>query len=109
MSHTQRNNGRRRSDKLADVHDRLVAAVEALVSGDDWQRFLAIAAKLHGYSTGNHGILEPSECRPGGSRAPSAGRCDLTSEKKNGSKGAMRRAPVSFMIGGMGADGRAVE
>jgi antirestriction protein ArdC len=42
-----------RSDKLAEAHDRLAQAVEALVSGDDWQAFLAMAAKLHGYSSAN--------------------------------------------------------
>lgn len=61
MGRTQHTNRSDRTDKLAEAHDRLAAAVEALVSGDDWQSFLTMAAKLHGYSTGNHGILEPSE------------------------------------------------
>ena len=28
-----------RTDKLAEAHDRLAQAVEALVSSDDWQAF----------------------------------------------------------------------
>jgi antirestriction protein ArdC len=50
MGRTQRND---RTDKLAEAHDRLAAAVEALVTGDDWQAFLTMAAKLHGYSANN--------------------------------------------------------
>jgi hypothetical protein len=39
-----------RTDKLNEAHQRLATAVAELVSGDDWQRFLALAAKLHGFS-----------------------------------------------------------
>jgi hypothetical protein len=42
-----------RNDKLADVHDRLVKAVEELVSGDDWRRFLEASQRLHTYSASN--------------------------------------------------------
>ena len=40
-------------DKLTEAHRRLAQAVADLVSGDDWQAFLALAAKLHGYSARN--------------------------------------------------------
>ena len=40
-------------DKLTEAHRRLAQAVAELVSGDDWQAFLALAAKLHGYSARN--------------------------------------------------------
>ena len=40
-------------DKLTEAHERLAQAVADLVSGDDWQSFLALAAKLHGYSANN--------------------------------------------------------
>jgi hypothetical protein len=39
--------------KLTEAHDRLTQAVSDLVSGDDWQTFLALAAKLRGYSARN--------------------------------------------------------
>jgi hypothetical protein len=35
MGRTQRNDRHDRADKLAEAHDRLAAAVEALVTGDD--------------------------------------------------------------------------
>ena len=41
------------NDKLTEAHQRLAQAVADLVSGDDWQAFLALAAKLHGYSARN--------------------------------------------------------
>jgi antirestriction protein ArdC len=40
-------------DKLTEAHQHLAQAVADLVSGDDWQAFLALAAKLHGYSARN--------------------------------------------------------
>lgn len=39
MGRTQRNDRTDRSDKLAEAHERLTAAVESLVSGHDWQQF----------------------------------------------------------------------
>lgn len=39
--------------KLTEAHDRLTQAVAALVSGDDWQAFLAMSAKLRAYSARN--------------------------------------------------------
>lgn len=42
-----------KTDKLKEAHDRLSAAVEAIVTGDDWQRMLKVAAKFHRYSFNN--------------------------------------------------------
>src|SRR4051794_40428612 len=53
-------------DKLAAVHDRLVHAVGELVSGDDWRRFLAAAARLHTYSASNVALILSQ--RPGATR-----------------------------------------
>jgi N-terminal domain of anti-restriction factor ArdC len=50
MARPQRNDP---NDKLTEAHQRLAQAVADLVSGDDWQAFLALAAKLHGYSARN--------------------------------------------------------
>ena len=41
------------ADKVRALHDSLTAQVEALVSGDDWARFLAVAARFHSYSPNN--------------------------------------------------------
>ncbi len=40
------------TDKVRALHDRLTAEVEALVTGEDWARFLSVAARFHSYSTG---------------------------------------------------------
>jgi antirestriction protein ArdC len=53
MARPQRQDQHHRTDKLTDAHQRLAQAVADLVSGDDWQAFLALAAKLHGYSARN--------------------------------------------------------
>ena len=49
------------NDKLAALHDRLSAQVEALVDSQDWRAFLAVAARFHRYSTGASGISEVRE------------------------------------------------
>lgn len=40
-------------DRLTEAHERLTTAVESLVSGEDWQQLLSLAARLHRYSTNN--------------------------------------------------------
>ena len=40
------------ADKVRQLHDSLTAQVEALVSGEDWARFLTVASRFHTYSTG---------------------------------------------------------
>ncbi len=41
------------ADKVRQLHDRLTAQVEALVSGKDWARFLTVASRFHNYSANN--------------------------------------------------------
>jgi len=41
------------ADKVRQLHDSLTAQVEALVSGDDWARFLTVASRFHTYSANN--------------------------------------------------------
>ena len=41
------------ADKVRALHDRLVAQVEALVTGEDWARYLSVAARFHTYSANN--------------------------------------------------------
>jgi antirestriction protein ArdC len=40
-------------DRLTEAHERLTTAVESLVSGEDWQQLLSLAARLHRYSPTN--------------------------------------------------------
>jgi hypothetical protein len=42
-----------RTDRLAEAHDRLVAAIEHLTTGEDWQRFLDTARRFRTYSLNN--------------------------------------------------------
>ena len=42
-----------RADKLAALHDRLAEQVAALRTGQDWQRWLTVAARFHTYSLNN--------------------------------------------------------
>lgn len=42
-----------RTDRLAEAHDRLVAAIEHLVNGEEWQHFLDTARRFRAYSLNN--------------------------------------------------------
>jgi len=42
-----------RPDRLAEAHDRLVAAIGQLVDGDEWRRFLDTARRFRSYSVNN--------------------------------------------------------
>ena len=44
-------------DRLKEAHDRLTAAVESIVSGEDWQRMLKVASQFHRYSFTNQMML----------------------------------------------------
>ncbi len=50
------------TDKAAQLHDRLVNQIEALIDGQDWKEFLGLASRFHRYSTGGSGISELREC-----------------------------------------------
>jgi hypothetical protein len=63
------NNG---ADNLASAHAYLVAAIESLVSGDDWQRMLEVASRFHHYSANNVLLImlqRPDATRVAGYRA----------------------------------------
>jgi hypothetical protein len=42
-----------RTDQLEALHEQLSATVESLVTGEDWQAMLAVAARFHRYSASN--------------------------------------------------------
>jgi len=52
------------TDKVRALHDRLTAEVEALVTGEDWARFLSVAARFHSYSTGAGRYSNPPNACP---------------------------------------------
>jgi hypothetical protein len=58
-----------RADKVRELHDRLIAQVEALVTGEDWVRYLTVAARFHSYSANNLWLIlaqRPSLATEGG-------------------------------------------
>ena len=59
-------------DRLTEAHERLTAAVESLVSGEDWQQLLSLAARLYRYSTVSSS--GSNDRTPPGWRATGAGR-----------------------------------
>ena len=55
-----------RSERLDEATERLTHAVEAITTGDDWQRYLAFAAQLHSYSARNvFLLLDQAEAQDG--------------------------------------------
>lgn len=45
------------TSKLQQAHERLTEAVTSIVTGDDWKRMLATAAKFHNYSFNNQLLI----------------------------------------------------
>lgn len=41
------------TDKIRQLHETLLTEVQALVDGDDWREFLAVASRFHRYSANN--------------------------------------------------------
>jgi N-terminal domain of anti-restriction factor ArdC len=41
------------TDKIRQLHETLLTQVQALVDGDDWREFLAVATRFHRYSANN--------------------------------------------------------
>lgn len=81
-----------RADKLAAAHTDLVAAVESLTSGEDWQRMLELASRFHRYSANNVFLImlqRPEATRVAGYRTwQSLGR-----QVRKGEKGIRILAP----------------
>src|SRR5687768_14644492 len=42
-----------RTDRVAELHDQLEAAFEAMTTGEDWRRMLEVASRFHDYSVNN--------------------------------------------------------
>ena len=81
------------NDKLAEVHDRLIAAIDDLVSGDDWRRFLEASQRLHAYSPNN--VLLILAQRPTASRAAGYRTWQsLGYQVRRGEKGIAVLAPI---------------
>ena len=81
-----------KTDKLAEVHEQLTRAIDELVSGEDWTRFLEASRRMHTYSPNN--VLLIMAQRP----TATAGRyrtwCRLSATRCGGEKGIGILAPV---------------
>lgn len=53
MATTRESTREQREAKLDELHERLSSAVEQLVSGEDWRRALAFAARFRARSFSN--------------------------------------------------------
>jgi len=83
------------ADKVRQLHDSLTAQVEALVSGDDWARFLTVASRFHTYSPNNVWLIlaqRPDATRVAGYRAWQK----LGRQVNKGSKGIAILAPCVY-------------
>src|SRR5688500_16435198 len=84
-----------RTDRLADAHDRLVAAVENLTTGEEWQRFLDTARRFRTYSLNNLLLIfaqRPDATRVAGHRTwQSVGR-----QVRRGEHGIAILAPCTY-------------
>ncbi len=82
-------------DRLAEVHEQLVQAVEALSSGEDWRAMLATAAKFHSYSPSNVLLILrqfPRATRVGGYRTWQR----LGRQVRKGERGIAVLAPCTY-------------
>lgn len=80
-------------DPLVAAHERLTAAVERLVSGEDWAAMLAVASRLHRYSLNNVLLIQsqmPDATRVAGYRTWQA----LGRQVRKGEHGLAILAPV---------------
>ncbi len=45
------------SRSLQEIHDQLVAAVEGLISSEQWRAMLEVSARFHNYSFNNQLLI----------------------------------------------------
>jgi|GEM_PF-841527 len=91
-----------RREKLTAAHDQLVAAVEAIATGEQWQQYLAFASRLHRYSARNVFLLHFQAAQRGWlDLGPVAGFrtwLSLGRHVKRGEKGLAILAPCTYRV-----------
>lgn len=83
------------TDRLQSAHEELTAAVEALVSGDDWTAMLDVAGRFHSYSPNNCILIltqRPDAAHVAGSRQWQA----LGRQVRKGEHGIRILAPCTY-------------
>ena len=88
---------RTNTDKLDELHQRLTAQVESLISGEDWKAMLTVASRFHRYSARNIMLIRaqfPTATRLGGYRFwPTVGR-----HVRKGESGIAILAPCLYRV-----------
>jgi len=80
-------------DRLSEIHDRLMTAVDALTTSDSWRAMLTVAARFHTYSPNNVLLIaaqRPDATRVAGYRAWT----QLGRQVRKGERGIAILAPV---------------
>lgn len=93
-----------RSDRLSAAHDDLVAAVEALTSGDDWRQMLDTASRFHRYSANNVFLImwqRPEATQVAGYRTWQ----QLGRQVRKGERGLRILAPCRYKVTDLDDDG----
>jgi len=89
---------------LEEIHDRLVAAVEGLVSSEQWRAMLEVSARFHNYSTNNQLLIYmqcPQATRVCGYRAWQR----LGRQVRKGERGVAILAPCHTRVSPVEAEG----
>ena len=92
-----------KADKVRELHERLIGQVEALVTGEDWARYLSVAARFHSYSANNLWLIlaqRPDLATEGGRVAGYQTWKRLGRHVNRGAKGIAILAPCLYRRGG---------
>lgn len=87
------------TDRVRELHDRLIAQVAALVTGEDWVRYLTVAARFHSYSANNLWLIlaqRPDLATEGGRVAGYQSWKRLGRQVNRGAKGIAILAPCVY-------------
>jgi hypothetical protein len=83
MTKTTRKPARAKSDRRAEITEKLAAGIDALATSDAWQAYLDVQARFHAYSFGNT-MLIMAQC-PHATRVTGYGTADkATGKPKSG-------------------------
>ncbi len=86
---------RTKTDKLDELHQRLTAQVETLISGEDWKAMLAVASRFYRYSARNIFLIQ-AQCSNATKVAGYARWASLGRHVRKGESGIAILAPCLY-------------
>jgi len=86
---------RTKTDKLDELHQRLTAQVETLISGEDWKAMLAVASRFYRYSARNIFLIQ-AQCSNATKVAGYARWASLGRHVRKGESGIAILAPCVY-------------